>query len=196
MGLLPSTRMRTGRSARGPAVERIAGWSARHRKTAVVLWLAFVIGCFIASQSVTSAGVQQYDPGQAGQGEQVLTKLGVVTPPAESVLIEARTGARHIEADAARRVRAVAGEVERALAALPRAAADIRAPSGHSGMLSRSGLAALVTFNVAGPNTAADVTVLTDLDCRSPGAGSEPRNAGAGGGRRQHQPRGQCPSRP
>ena len=164
MGLLPSTRMRTGRSARGPAVERIAGWSARHRKTAVVLWLAFVIGCFIAGQSVTSAGVQQYDPGQAGQGEQVLTKLGVVTPPAESVLIEARTGARHIEADAARRVRAVAGEVERALAALPRAAADIRAPSGHNGMLSRSGLAALVTFNVAGPNRAADVTVLTDLD--------------------------------
>ncbi len=163
MGLLPSTRTRTGRSARGPAVERIAGWSARHRKTAVLLWLAFVIGCFIAGQSVTSAGVQQYDPGQAGQGEQVLTQLGVVTPPAESVLIEARIGARHIEADAARRVRAAAGEVERALAALPRAAADIRAPSGHNGLLSRSGLAALVTFNVAGPNTAADVTVLTDL---------------------------------
>ncbi len=99
MGLLPSSRTRTGRSARGPAVERIAEWSARHRKTAVVLWLAFVLGCFIAGQSMTSAGVQQFDPGQAGQGEQVLTKLGVVTPPAESVLIEARTGARHIEAD-------------------------------------------------------------------------------------------------
>ncbi|MGO8959614.1 MAG: MMPL family transporter [Streptosporangiaceae bacterium] len=157
----------SGQSARagGPAIERIAGWSARHRKTAVVLWLAFVIGCFIAGQAVTSAGVQQYDPGQAGQGEQVLTKLGVVTPPAESVLIEARTGARHIEADAARRVRAVADEVERALAALPRAADDIRAPAGPGGhgLVSRNGLAALVTFNVAGPGPAADATVLADL---------------------------------
>ncbi len=162
MGLLPSTRM--PQSPR-PAVERIAGWSARHRKTAVVLWLAFVIGCFIAGQSVTSAGAQQYDPGQAGQGEQVLTQLGVVTPPAESVLIAARTGARHIEADTARRIRAVARQVERALVALPRAAADIRAPSGPGGhaLISRSGLAALVTFNVAGPNAAADATVLADL---------------------------------
>ncbi len=162
MGLLPSARVRRNS---GPAIERIAGWSARHKKTAVVLWLAFVVGCFIAGQSMTSAGVQQYDPGQAGQGEQVLTQLGVVTPPAESVLIEARAGARHIEADAARRVRAVAGEIERALAALPRDAANIRSPSGPSGrgLVSRSGLAALVTFNVAGPNAAADATVLADL---------------------------------
>src|SRR5260370_41864228 len=127
MGLLPSSRMRTGRS-RGPAVERIAGWSARYRKTAVVLWLAFVVGSFIAAQSMTSAGVQQYDPGQAGQGEQVLTRLGVITPPAESVLIEARTGARHIEADAPRRVRAAAREGERALPGRPQAAHDIPAP--------------------------------------------------------------------
>ncbi len=170
MGLLPSGSSRPGASGQPPRtarplVERIAGWSARHRKTAVLLWLAFVVGCFIAGQSVTSAGVQQYDPGQAGQGERVLTQLGVVTPPAESVLIQARTGARHIEADAARRVRAVARQVERALAALPRAAADIRAPSGSGGsaLVSRSGLAALVTFNVAGPNAAADGTVLADL---------------------------------
>jgi RND superfamily putative drug exporter len=130
-----------------------------------VLWLAFVVGCFIAGQSMTSAGVQQYDPGQAGQGEKVLTQLGVVSPPAESVLIEARTGARHLEADAARRVRAVARQVEQALAALPQAADDIRAPAGPGGhgLVSPSGLAALVTFNVAGPNAAADATVLADL---------------------------------
>ena len=168
MGLLPSTSARaSGRQVRAgrPAVERIAGWSALHRKTAVLLWLAFVVGCFIAGQFVSSTGVQQYDPGQAGQGEQVLTQLGVVSPPAESVLIEARTGARHIEADAARRVLAVAGQVERALTALPRAAADIRAPFGPGGhgLLSHSGLAALVTFNVAGPGAAADATVLADL---------------------------------
>ena len=31
------------RRARRPGVEAIAGWSARHRKTAIFGWLAFVI---------------------------------------------------------------------------------------------------------------------------------------------------------
>jgi putative drug exporter of the RND superfamily len=173
MGMRPGSDARpdapdgppSGARRHAPAVERIAGWSAVHRKTAVLLWLVFVLGCFIAGQSVTSPGVQQYDPGQAGQGEQVLTRLGVVTPPAESVLIQARSGARHLEADAARKVRAVARDVERALAARPHAATDIHAPSGRSGhgLLSRDGLAALVTFDVAGPGGNADATVLADL---------------------------------
>ena len=44
------------------------------------------------SSSATSFGapsVQQYDPGQAGQAEQMLHQLHVVSPPAESVLIQA-----------------------------------------------------------------------------------------------------------
>ena len=177
MGLLPSTSAcPVSYSAdptaglgparrRAPVVERIACWSARRRKTAVCVWLAFVIGAFIAGQFVTSAGVQQYDPGQAGRGEQVLTSLGVVTPPAESVLIEARAGARRLEARAASEVRNAAGQVERALLAIPRAAADVRAPFGRHGrgLISRNGLAALVTFEVAGPNATADATVLSDL---------------------------------
>jgi putative drug exporter of the RND superfamily len=120
---------------------------------------------FIAGQFAAGAGVQQYDPGQAGRGEQVLTELGVVTPPAESVLIEARIRARHLEREAAAQVREVTREVEAALAALPRAADDIRAPFQHggAGLVSDHGRAALITFNVAGPNADADTTVLTDL---------------------------------
>ena len=77
-----------GRSKR-PVVERLACWSARHRKTAVGLWLAFMAAAFIAGQFATGPGVQQYDPGQSGRGEQVLSGLGVVNPPTESVLIQA-----------------------------------------------------------------------------------------------------------
>jgi RND superfamily putative drug exporter len=166
MGLLPSTAGRPAdRRARKPAVERIACWSATYRKTAVALWLGLMAGAFIGGQFITSAGVQQYDPGQAGRGEQVLTQLGVVTPPAESVLIEARAGERQLARDAAGRVRRVAQDVVTALEELPQAAANIRAPFGRAGagLRASSGTAELVTFTVAGPHGQADATVLTDL---------------------------------
>lgn len=129
---------------------------------------------FIAGQFASGSGVQQYDPGQAGRGEQILTSLGVVTPPTESVLIEARTDERRLAADAAAGARQATSDVRRvtlevasALAALPGAAADIHAPfqAGQpgSGLVSGNGRAALVTFTVAGPNQNADTTVLADL---------------------------------
>jgi RND superfamily putative drug exporter len=152
----------------------MACWSARHRKIAVGAWLALMAAAFIAGQFASGTGVQQYDPGQAGKGEQVLTSLGVVTPPAESVLIEARTDERQLAADArlgirqaAAEVKAVTREVQAALAAIPQAADDIKSPfsSGVSSrrLVTSNGTAALVTFNVAGPNSRADTTVLTDL---------------------------------
>ena len=61
-------------------VERIACWSVRHRKTAVVGWLAFVAVAYIIGQSFGGSSVQQYDPGQAGQAEQMMHQLKVVTP--------------------------------------------------------------------------------------------------------------------
>jgi putative drug exporter of the RND superfamily len=150
---------------RRPVVERLACWSARHRKIAVAAWLGFMAAAFIAGQFAAGSGVQQYDPGQAGQGEQVLTKLGVVTPPTESVLIQARTGEKHLASDAAAEVRKATLEVEAALTARPHAAADIHAPyhSGSQGLLTSHGTVALVTFKVAGPNSDTQTTVLTDL---------------------------------
>jgi putative drug exporter of the RND superfamily len=171
MGLLPSPAAPSARHAaisvraRRPAVERIACWSAKYRKTAVALWLAMMAAAFIGGQFVTSPGVQQYDPGQAGRGERVLTQLGVVTPPAESVLIEARSGERRLAHDASAQVKRVVHDVADTLSALPQAADDIQVPFGFGGRAMRSGggVAALVTFNVAGPHASADSTVLTDL---------------------------------
>ncbi|HKD88770.1 MAG TPA: MMPL family transporter [Streptosporangiaceae bacterium] len=151
----------------------MACWSARHRKTAVAAWLAFMAAAFIAGQFATGNGVQQYDPGQAGRGEQALTKLGLVTPPAESVLIAARTDERHLAAapttsmgHAATEVKTAALQVEAALSALPKAAADIRTPfqPGVRGLLANHGTVALVTFRVAGPNADSGTTVQTDLE--------------------------------
>jgi putative drug exporter of the RND superfamily len=131
----------------------------------VALWLGFMVAAFVGGQFASGPGVQQYDPGQSGRGEQVLTKLGVVTPPRENVLIEARTGERHLIAVAAAEVRKVTLEVEAALAARPQAAADIRTPfqPGARGLLTSNGTVALITFTVAGPSSAAQTTVLADL---------------------------------
>ncbi|HSR84737.1 MAG TPA: MMPL family transporter [Streptosporangiaceae bacterium] len=124
-----------------------------------------MVAAFIGGQFAAGSGQHQYDPGQSGRGEQVLTKLGVVTPPRENVLIEARAGEQHLAADAAAQVRKATLEVEAALAARPHAAADIRTPyqPGMRGLLTENGTVALLTFTVAGPNSAAQSTVLTDL---------------------------------
>jgi RND superfamily putative drug exporter len=130
-------------------VERIACWSVRHRKAAVLGWLAFVAVAVIGGQLLSAPSVQQYDPGQAGQAERMLTGLGVVSPPSESVLI---TGAGPA------RLRPAGAAVAAALAARPGAARGVTGP-----VLSGSGRAALVTFTVAGPAARADSTVTADL---------------------------------
>jgi RND superfamily putative drug exporter len=140
-----------GRGGPVSAVERIACWSVRHRKAAVLGWLAFVAVALIVGQAVGAPSVQQYDPGQAGQAERMLTGLGVVSPPAESVLIQA-PGA------APAQLRQAGQAVARALAARPGAARDVTGP-----VLSAGRRAALVTFTVAGPAARADATVTADL---------------------------------
>jgi putative drug exporter of the RND superfamily len=132
-------------------VERIACWSVRHRKAAVLGWLAFVAVALIVGQAVGAPSVQQYDPGQAGQAERMLTGLGVVSPPSESVLIQA-------PAAAPARLRQAGQAVARALAAQPGAARDVTGP-----VLAAGRRAALVTFTVAGPAARADATVTADL---------------------------------
>jgi RND superfamily putative drug exporter len=145
-------------------VERIACWSARHRKSVVGCWLLVLGLAFVAGQLLGSQSRPQYDPGQAGRGEQVLHRLGVVTPPAESVLIQprARQGATFATDP---QMRQAAQAVVAALARLPRAAEDIASPLGPGGrtLVSPDGRSALVTFRVAGPHASTDTTVAADV---------------------------------
>ena len=52
---------------RAPVVERVAGWSARHRIVVVVGWLLLVAAAFTVGQHLGVANTNAYDPGQAGQ---------------------------------------------------------------------------------------------------------------------------------
>jgi RND superfamily putative drug exporter len=146
---------------RPPLVERIAGWSARHRAAAMLGWLGFLVAAFVAGQFVGGASVPQYGPGQAGQADRVLHRLNVTSAPAESVLIQGRGRAGAGDPQVRQAVRQVVAALDR----LPRAAQDIRSPlaPGGGALISADHSAALVTFKVAGPHTRADATVVTDL---------------------------------
>jgi len=139
-------------TAGGPVVERVAGWSARHKKTAVFGWLLLVAVIFMAGQALGTKSVPSYDPGQSGQAQRTLHQLtgNSSGPAAESVLIQAKTAGQGWASDA--QLRQAAGQVVAALAALPNSATDIRSPLGSGGqaLVSADGRSALVTFQVPG----------------------------------------------
>ena len=114
-------RHRRRRRTTAPVVERIAGWSARHRKTAVLGWLALVAVVFLAGQMIGTKNLTSYDSGPAGRAERVMQRVGFTSPPAESVLIQARKPGVTYPASA--EMRKAAAQVAAALRSLPRSAA-------------------------------------------------------------------------
>jgi putative drug exporter of the RND superfamily len=149
---------------RAPMVERIAGWSARHRKTAVIGWLLLVVAVFAGGHMVPATNVPSYDAGQSGQAEQTLHRLNVTFPPAESVLIQSRSPGRTLATDP--ELRQATSQVAAALRGLPRSAADIRSPLSPGGrsLVSADGRSALVTFTIPGNSDNEDQTVVPDLN--------------------------------
>jgi uncharacterized membrane protein YdfJ with MMPL/SSD domain len=149
---------RTAMSATGagtPATftARAARWSAGHRRTAVLGWLAFV---FVAYAIGSAAGMVTLKSEDQGVGEsraanRVLAREFPRVRAPEEVLIESRTG------------RLPAGEYQAAVQSLVArlsrvpAVADIKSPlrRGNEGQVSRDGRSGLITFQITGdPDTA------------------------------------------
>ena len=178
-------RQRTDERRPGPLVERIAGWSARHKKIAVAGWLLLVAVVFVAGHALGTKSVPTYDPGQSGQAERALHQLtgNENAAPTESVLIQARTPGHQFSADAT--MQQATRQVVAALAARPKSASDIQSPFGPGGshLVSADGHSALVTFQVAGDPDNSTTAVqpaqaaVADVQARFPGL----RVAEAGG---------------
>ena len=155
---------RRRRKAGAPVTERVAGWSTRHRKTAVFGWLLLVIGVFMAAQAIGSAQLPQYDPGQAGQAERVLNQAAPAqfNAYAESVLIQAKAPGVTFRSDPG--MRQAARQVAAALSAQPQYAAGISTPLPAAGqsLVSKNGRSALVTFQVPGNVTDVNQAAATD----------------------------------
>jgi putative drug exporter of the RND superfamily len=158
-----------GRGERKPVVERIAGWSARHRKTAVFGWLALVAVLFTVSQALGSKNMPSYDPGQAGQAERALHQAApdYYGSAPEEVLIQARAAGRTFARDAS--LRQAVRQVVTALATRPRDAAHIQSPfaagaqrSAGQSLVSADGRSVLVTFVVPGSTSNQDQAVAAD----------------------------------
>ena len=166
--VLPETSPVT-RPERRPVVERIAGWSARHRKTAVFGWLALVAVLFVAAQALGSKNLPSYDPGQAGQAERMLHQAAPAyygSAP-EEVLIQTRAAGRALAGDGD--MRQAVRQVVAALSALPKDAAHIQSPltagargPGSRSLVSADGRSALVTFVVPGSTANQDQAVAAD----------------------------------
>jgi putative drug exporter of the RND superfamily len=150
------------RRSRAPVVERVAGWSARHRKTAVLGWLVLVAAVVIVGHLVPAKNLPSNDAGQSGRAEQTLQRLGVAAPPQENVLIQSRGTAR-LASDP--QMRQAVRQAVTALSALPHSARDIVSPlsPGHAGLVAGDGRSALVTFHVPGKAANEDQAVAPAL---------------------------------
>ncbi len=134
---------------------RMGSWSTRHRKTAIIGWLLFVvvavvIGGALGTKQLTNA---ENSDGQSAKAEAVLQNAGFTSPASENVLVQTRNGKPD---DAA--LRAAVAQVVTAVRATG-AVTDVHSPLDPQGsqFVSHDGHSMLVTFDMVGDaDTASD----------------------------------------
>jgi uncharacterized membrane protein YdfJ with MMPL/SSD domain len=134
-------------SARGPSpsiASRLGGWSVRHRKTAIIGWLLFVIAVSAIGTIAGQVTMKPYEAaaGDSARAQRILADAGIKEPAGEMVIVhsQAPDGWRGAAGDVATAVRAT-GKVQ----GVQRAVASADRKDG------------LVRFTVAGdPDTAPD----------------------------------------
>ena len=134
---------------------RAGRWSASHRKTAVLGWLAFVIVAFCVGSSAGTVTLKSQDQGngESRAANQILAQQFPRERAGEVVLIQSAStrlgGAEY---------RAATAELVGRLSKL-RAVTDIKSPlaPSNAGQVSKDGRSALLTFQITGdPDTAKD----------------------------------------
>jgi uncharacterized membrane protein YdfJ with MMPL/SSD domain len=128
---------------------RMGVWSARHQKTAIFGWLAFVIAAFALG---TVSGTTMIDQdtsgvGESGRADRILD-AGFALPASESVLVQGDT----LEVtDPA--FRAAIEDVVANLSQLD-SVQNLRSPleAGNEGQIAENGRAALIDFQIRGPS--------------------------------------------
>jgi len=150
--MLPANKVAT-------LVERIAGWSIRHRAPAIGGWfglvvLALLLGALLPGQKVISA-----DPGESGRAKVVMNAQQANEPIRESVLIQA---ARPEVRESA------AADLVTALTRMPDAVVDV------ARVVSQDGNSDLVTFAVAGPDEQVKAHYNTAVDAVGKVAAAHP----------------------
>jgi RND superfamily putative drug exporter len=122
-------------------------WSARHRKTAIFGWLAFVVVAFVLGGMVGTKNIdyKTSGPGESGRADRILA-AGFERPASESVLVQSPTLVTTNPAF----TRVIEDVVER-VGALENVT-NLRSPLDpeNAGQISKSRHAALVTLDIEG----------------------------------------------
>jgi len=137
---------------------RAARWSAAHWKTAVAVWVAFVVvaiglGTTVGTHKLSSS---EQSTGETARAEQILAKAGFKTPASESVLVRSAT---RTVADPAFR-----STVKSVLAKLRTMPQVTNLRTGATGEVSKDRRAQLVEFDMKGDLDTADARVQPLLD--------------------------------
>jgi RND superfamily putative drug exporter len=136
---------------------RAGRWSARHRATAIIGWLVFVVLAVMVGGSVGTESIEDEDQG-VGETRDADHAIADAFPENadETVLIQSEVSG--VTADNAA-FRAVVDDVARKLQSTPNVV-DVESPyfAGSEGAISEDGRSALLTFEVPDPGEDSDVT--------------------------------------
>lgn len=141
----------------GTLIERVAGWSIRHRALAIGGWLALVVLAVLSTSLVSGDSAVTKDPGESGAAQQVLNEQKDWEPVLENVLVQSRDKDGPAFKDDPELQQAVKDLVAE-FGKTPGAVSRLRTPLDPQGeqQISADGRSGLVTFFVAGPNVKMD----------------------------------------
>jgi uncharacterized membrane protein YdfJ with MMPL/SSD domain len=173
MRLFRHAQKRSGAAPSVGIAARLGGWSAEHRKKAVLGWLVLVLVAVAAgnvgSKKLTAADLTN---GDSQKAERALETAGFERPATEQVLIQAGNGRTIRTADAKRAALNVIAAVQST-----GLVDSTRSPygRGNSGQISDDGRSALVLFTMKGERETAKDRVQPILDAVERVADSQPR---------------------
>ena len=132
---------------------RAGGWSARHRKQAILGWIAFVVLATVAGNLVGQRQLEDSATanGQSRAAEQAIEAAGFPDEAGEQVLVQGRGSLSSSDP----RFAAAVADVARRLAGT-RHVSDVQSPlsDGNEGQVSDDGRSAVISFEIAGDDEA------------------------------------------
>ena len=135
---------------------RAGRWSARHRRTAILGWLAFVIVAVALGGPMKNIADEDQGNGESRRADQSLAAAGFDENAGEQVFVQGRGGVRADDPRFAAAVR----ELQARLGALP-AITAVQGPfeRGNDGQVSGDRRSALVDFEITGTDEQAEERV-------------------------------------
>ncbi len=153
---------------------RMGRWSARHRKTAIFGWLAFVVASFAIGGAVGMQTIDQNDMnvGEARKADHIIRDAGFkLDEQMEYVLVQSKTATADDP-----EFRAVVNQAIAKLEGFPQVT-KLRSPlaAGNEGQISADGHSALIQFSPKGSYDEAIAYIDDDHRRHRPGAEGKPR---------------------